>query len=134
MKSTEKQHARSRISSIAAELKKALTTLGKPNLNDHLNSAIMDEKVTLQPCAKITQAARQSIASSSYNRHLDFSHVFAPPASYTKALAAYEAEQKATEKRRKAIDREVQRITDAMEFGKITDPAEAIAQMEQFRA
>ena len=95
----------------------------------------MDAKVTLQTCAAITQHARAQIAQSSYsNRDLQFHQVFAPPASYTKALAAYEAEQNATEKRRKAIDREAQRIIDAIHFGKITDPAEAIAQMEQFRA
>ena len=135
MKATEKQHAIRRIKTIADDLKRALTTLEKPELGTHLTAAIMDAKVTLRPCAAIVKDARACIAANSYgSRELKFRHVFAPPLSYHRALTAYEAEQKATEKRRNAIDREATRITDAIEFGKITDPAEAIAQMEQFRA
>lgn len=136
MKATEKQHALRRINSTAAALKGALTTLEKPDLQKHLITAIMDAKVALLPAKQVTQAARLVIGASSYRtcRVLNFEAVFAPPASYVKALAAYDAEQKATEKRRKAVEREAQRITDAIEFGRITDPAEAIAQLEQFKA
>lgn len=135
MKATEKEHAIRRINGTADDLKKALTALEKPDLQKHLTSAIMDGKVTLQPVKKITEAARSAIAKNSYSgRDLQFHEVFAPPASYNFALAAWNAEQRATEKQRKAIDRERTRIIDAIHFGKITDPAEAIAQMEQFRA
>lgn len=135
MKATEKEHAIKRVKQVASSRQQALLTLSAPDQTKHLIAAIMDAKVTLLPASKITQSARESIARNAYgSRKLKFHEVFAPPASYHKALAAYEAEQKATEKRRHAIDREAQRIIDAIHFGKITDPAEAIAQMEQFRA
>lgn len=135
MKATEKEHAIRRINNAAENLIKALTTLEKPTLVKHVQKAVIEGTVKTRPLSELLEMARKAVVdnSSDYQR-LRLSEIFAEPATYKRELTAYEAEQKSTAAKREKIKREAQRIIDAIHFGKITDPAEAIAQMEQFRA
>ncbi len=105
----------------------------EPCLQQFLKAAIIEGTAKLRPSKQLLASIHEQAIGCRYSdATLDMQQLLAEPATYKKAVAGFRERQKATEKRRQAIQDEASRLIDEVNLDGFESGQEAISAMNDF--